>query len=115
MKTYLLTSLLLCSAFSIQAQDFRAVPPSEQPNAAELAYFGGHYPDLFAATASDSDDIQLVTGFLNDLATGQFETAHRRMAEGFMAYGPGYNDKLETNDLLDQWERDGQGCLPINS
>ncbi len=26
------------------------------------------------------------------------------MAEGFVAYGPGYDDKLETNDLLNQWE-----------
>ena len=108
MKTNLLTTLLLCSALTMQAQDFRAVPPAEQPNAAELAYFGGHYPNLSVATASDAGDIQLVTSFLNDLTDGQFETAHRRMAEGFMAYGPGYNDKLETNDLLDQWERDGQ-------
>ena len=109
MKTNLLTSLLLCSAFtSMQAQDFRAVPPAEQPNAAELAYFDGKHASLSIATASDSIDIQLVTGFLNDLADGQFETAHRQLAEGFVACGPGYNDKLETDNLLNQWERTGK-------
>ena len=77
------------------AQDFRAVPPAEQPNAAELAYLGGKNPNLPVDTISDTAAIQLVTAFLNDLTNGQFEAAHRRLAREFVAYGPGYNDKLE--------------------
>ena len=90
------------------AQDFRAVPPAEQPNAAEVAYFSGKNPNMPVDTISDAAAIQLVTGFLNDLTSGQFEAAHRRLAGGFVAYGPGYNDKLETDNLLDQWDHDGQ-------
>ena len=90
------------------AQDFRAVPPAEQPNAAEAAYFGGKNPNLSVGTISDTAAIQLVTAFLNDLTNGQFEAAHRRLAGGFVAYGPGYNDKLGTDNLLDQWAHDGQ-------
>ena len=109
MKTNLIASLLLCSALtSMQAQDFRAVPPAEQPNAAELAYFDGKNSNLPVYNLSEAADIQLITSFLNDLTNGQFEAAHRRLAEGFVAYGPGYNDKLETDNLLEQWNRNGQ-------
>ncbi|CAN5244884.1 hypothetical protein BH09BAC4_BH09BAC4_26950 [soil metagenome] len=108
MKTNLLASLLLCSALSMQAQDFRTLPPAEQPNATELAYFGSNNPNRSVTTASDSGDIDLVLGFLNDLSSNQLEAAHRRLAEGFVTYGPGYNDKLETDNLLNQWERIGK-------
>jgi ketosteroid isomerase-like protein len=89
----------------VQAQDFQAVPPAQRPNAAELAYFGSKHPN--APLSSDTANIRLVSDFLNDLISGQFEAAHRRLAGGFVAYGPGYNDKLETDNLLDQWDYDG--------
>lgn len=101
------TILLLWNTVA-PAQEFRAVPPAEQPNAAEVAYFGGKNPNLPVDTISDTATIQLVKNFLNDLTSGQFEAAHRRLAGGFVAYGPGYNDKLETDNLLDQWDHDGQ-------
>ena len=111
MKTNLFPAitLLLGVAMSLaQAQDFRALPPTEQPNAAELAYFGGKHPNSPVGNASDADNAQLVRGFLTDLTTGQFEAAHQRMAEDFVAYGPGYNDKLSATDLLSQWDRNGR-------
>ncbi|MBC8154310.1 MAG: hypothetical protein H7Z72_15510 [Bacteroidetes bacterium] len=107
MKTTLL-SILLLGAFTATAQDFRALPPAEQPNAADLDYFGGKNPNVIPEEQPDKGAIELVTGFLNDLVSNQLEAAHQRMAEGFVAYGSGYNDKLETNDLLNQWERNGQ-------
>lgn len=107
MKTTLLLALLLV-AFTATAQDFRAVPPAEQPNAAELAYFGSENPNVVQKKQPDKKAITLVVDFLNDLINGQFETAHRRMADGFLAYGPGYDDKLTTNDLLNQWDRNGK-------
>ncbi|MBD2701009.1 hypothetical protein IC229_10215 [Spirosoma sp. BT702] len=111
MKTNLLACLLLCSALSMQAQDFRALPPDQQPNAAELVYFGGNNPNLFVSPISDSAAISLVTCFLNELSSHQLEAAHRRLAEGFVVYGSGYTDKLEThnlNSLLNLWERTGK-------
>lgn len=109
MKTlFLLTSILLLRSSGALTQDFRAVPPAEQPNAAELAYFGGKHPNLPVDKADDAANTQLVRDFLTDLATGQFEAARNRLAEGFIAYGPGYNDKLETDDLLSQWDRNGR-------
>lgn len=62
MKTNLFLSITLFlggALLSAQAQDFRALPPSEQPNAAELAYFGGKNPNspgnnADAATATTS-------------------------------------------------------------
>lgn len=104
----LLTTLLVGASLSAQAQDFRAVPPSEQPNAAELAYFGGTNPNVPVINVPDSACVRLVTSFLHDLANGQLEAAHQRLAEGFVAYGPGSADKLETNDLLTQWDRNGR-------
>ena len=108
MKTIplLFTSLLLgVTQPPVQAQDFQAVPPAQRPNAAELAYFGSKHPN--APLNSDADNIRLVSDFLSDLISGQFEAAHRRLAVGFVAYGPGYNDKLEADGLLGQWEHDG--------
>lgn len=99
--------LLLGSALA-SAQDFRALPPAEQPNAAELSYFGGKHPNLPADKADDAANAQLVRDFLTDLTTGQFETVRNRLAEDFVAYGPGYTDKLETDDLLNQWDRNGR-------
>lgn len=103
----LLTTLLVGTSVLARAQDFRAAPASEQPNAAELAYFSGRNPNLSVIDMPDSACVRLVTSFLHDLTGGQFEAVHQRLAEGFVAYGPGYNDRLETNDLLNQWDRDG--------
>ena len=109
MKTNLLPLLpTLLIVTSVSAQEFRAVLPSEQPNAAELAYFNGRNPNLPVIDVSDSACVRLVTSFLHDLANGQLEAAHHRLAGGFAAYGPGYHDKLGTDDLLAQWDRDGQ-------
>lgn len=109
MKTNsLLTFALLLWGTATMAQDFRAVPPPEQPNAAELAYFGGKNSNLSVDSPSDAANIELVNAFLTDLTTGQFETAHNRLAKGFVAYGPGHNDKLEADDLLAQWDRNGR-------
>ena len=111
MKTNLLlfTTLLLGGNLSLAlAQDFRAVPPAEQPNTAELAYFDGKHPNLPVDEGDDAANTQLVKDFLTNLATGQFKAARNRLAEGFAAYGPGYNDKLETDDLLSQWDRNGR-------
>ena len=109
MKTYqLIVLILLLGSASAQAQDFRALPPTEQPNAAELAYFGGKHPNLPVDNASDSANSQLVKDFLTNLTTGQFEAARNRLAEGFVACGPGYNDKLGADDLLNQWDRNGR-------
>ncbi len=103
------TLLLLGATFRVvQAQDFRSLPPAQQPNAAELAYLGNAHPNPIRYEQADQAAIALVTDFLNDLTSGQLEAAHKRMAAGFTAYGPGYNDKLETDNLLNQWERDGQ-------
>jgi hypothetical protein len=107
MKTTLLPFLstcLLAASLSAQAQDFRAVPPSEKPNTAELLYFGGRNPNAAVIDVPDSTCVRLVTSFLHDLTDG----AHQRLAGGFVAYGSGYADKLETNDLLTQWDRDGR-------
>lgn len=60
------------------------------------------------STTATNSDVTLVTGFLDDLSKGQFESAHKRLAVGFEAYGPGYNDKLGTDNLLEQWNRNGQ-------
>lgn len=108
--TPLLSIIVLLGAVlsSAQAQDFRALPPVEQPNAAELAYFGSKNPNAILEQQPDKGAVSLVTGFLNDLADNQLEAAHRRLADGFVAYGPGSDDKLESNDLLKQWERNGQ-------
>lgn len=103
-----ITILLGAALSSVQAQEFRAVPPAEQPNAAELAYFGSKYPYAILEAQQDKEAVSLVTGFLNDLADNQLEAAHRRLADGFVAYGPGYNDKLDTDNLLAQWDRDGK-------
>ena len=84
------------------------MPPAQQPNAAELAYLGSNPPNPVRDGKADKEAIALVTDFLTDLISGQFEAAHQRMAEGFVACGPGYNDKLETDNLLNQWERDGR-------
>ena len=111
MKTnrVLFVILLLGTALSsAQTQDFRALPPAEQPNAAELAYFGGRNPSSPVDNTTDVDNVRLVRDFLTDLTTGQLEAAHNRLAEGFVAYGPGYTDRLETNDLLSQWDRNGR-------
>lgn len=109
MKTYQLLALTLSLAsVAAYAQDFQAVPPSERPNAAELAYFGGKNPNVPTDKADDAANVQLVRDFLTDLTTGQFEAARNRLAEGFVAHGPGYGDKLETDDLLNQWDRNGR-------
>ncbi|WP_461053069.1 nuclear transport factor 2 family protein [Spirosoma arcticum] len=106
---YQLLALILSLGSALaQAQDFRAVPPAEQPNAAELAYFGGKHPNLPVDKADDAANAQLVSGFLTDLTTGQFEAARNRLAGDFVAYGPGYDDKLGTDDLLNQWDRNGR-------
>ncbi len=102
----LLTTLLVGASVSAQAQDFRAVPASEQPNAAELSYLGGRNPNLSVINGPDSACVRLVTSFLHDLTDGQLEAAHQRLAGGFVAYGSA--DKLETNDLLTQWDRNGR-------
>lgn len=111
MKTTLLLSitiLLGATLSSVQAQDFRAVPPAEQPNAVELAYLDSRNPNSPVDKADDAVNTQLVKNFLTNLATGQFEEARNRLAEGFVAYGPGYSDKLEIDDLLNQWDRNGR-------
>ena len=109
MKTIFLLALILLLRSGIGlTQDFRALPPNEQPNAAELAYFGSKHPNLPVDKADDAANAQLVRDFLTDLTTGQFEAARNRLAEGFVAYGPGYNNKLETDDLLNQWDRNGR-------
>ena len=109
MKTNLIVSVALLAWGTVaQAQDFRALPPAEQPNTTELAYFGGRNPSSPVDNASDAADIQLVRDFLTDLTTGQFEAAHNRLAGGFLAYGPGDNDRLKTDDLLSQWDRNGR-------
>ena len=101
MKTIFLLALIMLLRSSIGlTQDFRALPPTEQPNAAELAYFGGKHPNWPVDKADDAANTQLIRDFLTDLTTGQFEAARNRLAEGFAAYGPGYNDRLETDDLL---------------
>ena len=110
MKTIPLLSIILLLGLAQStalAQDFQAVQPAQRPNAAELAYFGSKHPNA-PLNSNDTDNIQLVSDFLNDLISGQFEAAHRRLAGGFVAYGPGYNDKLETDNLLGQWDDDGQ-------
>lgn len=109
MKTLLfLTSVLLLRSGVALTQDFRAVPPAEQPNAAELTYFGGKHPNAIPEIQLDQEAIALVSGFLSDLANNQLEAARNRLAEGFVAHGPGYNDKLKTDDLLSQWDRNGR-------
>lgn len=108
MKINQFSFLFLLLASAVRAQDFRALPPAEQPNAAELAYFGGKHPNSPVDKADDAANAQLVKDFLTDLTTGQFEAAHNRLAEGFVAYGPGHNDKLGTDDLLSQWDRNGR-------
>lgn len=109
MKTYqLLVITLLLTNTAAQAQDFRAVPPAEQPNAAELAYFGGRHPNVPASNVSDTASVRLVVDFLNDLKNGQLEAAHGRLSEGFRAYGPGFADSQPTDDLLQQWDRYGR-------
>lgn len=104
----LLTTLLIEISVSAQAQDFRAVPPSEQPNAAELAYSSGTNPNVMVINVPDSTCVRLVTSFLHDLANGQLEAAHQRLAEGFVAYGPSLTDSKTADDLFRQWELYGQ-------
>lgn len=49
MKTVFLLALILLLRSGVGlTQDFRALPPAEQPNAAELAYFGGKYLNAIA-------------------------------------------------------------------
>ncbi|RIV27730.1 hypothetical protein DYU11_05365 [Fibrisoma montanum] len=108
MKPLLILPLLFSALTAIQAQDFRALPPSEQPNAAELAYFGSKYPNLTAENILDSASVRLVTGFLNDIMEGQFEAAHERIANKFRAYGPGLYDFLVADELFTQWEHNGR-------
>jgi hypothetical protein len=99
--------LLGITQLPVQAQDFQAVPPAQRPNAAELAYFGSKNPNA-PLNSRDADNIQLVSDFLNELISGQLEDAHEKLADGFRAYGPGFADFLETDDLLGQWERNGR-------
>lgn len=111
MKTNLLLAITLflgAALLSARAQDFRALPPAEQPNAAELAYLDGRNPNFPASNVSDTARVRLVVDFLNDLINAQFEVAHGRIADDFRAYGPGFYDFLETDDLLAQWERNGR-------
>ncbi len=108
MKTTLFIILLVSVFATTKAQDFQAVPPDQRPNAAELARFGSKNPNAIPEEQQDKGTIALVTGFLTDLANNRLEAAHNRMAEGFVAYGPGYNDKLETDTLLAQWDHDGK-------
>ncbi|CCH56471.1 hypothetical protein BN8_05810 [Fibrisoma limi BUZ 3] len=108
MKTTVILPLLFSALTSVQAQDFRALPPLEQPNAAELAYFSGKYPDLTAENILDSASVRLVTGFMNDIMEGQFEAAHERIANNFRAYGPGLYEFLIADELFTQWEHNGR-------
>ena len=108
MKLLLILSLLFVAQTALQAQDFRALPLSEQPNTAELAYFGGNYPNLTAENILDSASVRLVTGFLNNIIEGQFEAAHERIANKFHAYGPGLYDFLVADELFTQWEHNGR-------
>lgn len=78
------TTLLLFTTLLIWIISSRALAQSAQPG----------------STTATNSDVSLVTGFLEDLSKGQFESAHKRLADGFAAYGPGYNDKLETDSGL---------------
>lgn len=113
MKTTLFITLLVSVYATTKAQDFQAVPPDQRPNAAELARFGSKNPNEIARRPGleeqqDKEAVALVTGFLTELANDRLEAAHKLIAEGFVAYGPGYNDTLETNDLINGWTRNGK-------
>lgn len=109
MKIYqFFTIILSLGSASAQAQDFRALPPAQQPNAAELAYFGGKNPNVPTDDVPDSTNVRLVLALLDNLKNGQFEAAHKQLAGGFRANGPGLTDSQTADDLFRQWERYGQ-------
>lgn len=111
MKANTLLFMLLYSATTALAQDFQAVPPSEQPYTAQLAYLSGRYPEYLEANAARSADVRTVIRFLNNLKDGQLEAAHQQLAEGYMAVGPGYADARDASSLLQLWDHNGQTYL----
>ncbi|MGA0557028.1 hypothetical protein ACO2Q8_10280 [Larkinella sp. VNQ87] len=108
MKTIASLSLLLGALTTTCAQDFRTLPPVEQPGVEETAYFGDQHPGFSSRIVPDSVAVRLVVSFLNDLMEGRFEAARDRIASDFQAFGPGLHDFLVLDELFTQWECNGR-------
>ncbi|GAA4466800.1 hypothetical protein GCM10023189_49460 [Nibrella saemangeumensis] len=98
-------SVLLLYNTTAFGQDLPSASLSANPTLTALPSVTRTYPHASLNSQPAKDAISMVSDFLTNLVKGNYEAARQPLAEGFRVYHPGFEQYLETDNLIGQWNR----------